>query len=495
MIVADLEGRGVRIANLCADSRAVNPGDVFVALRGHRVDGRQYIAAALARGAAAVIHEAGGVAALPVPAVGVEGLDRICGELAHQVYGRPSACMRLIGVTGTNGKTSITHWLAQALGAAGTPCALVGTLGNGFPGELVESPNTTPDPITLHRNLAAFAARGARACAMEVSSIGIEEGRVAGAVFDTAVFTNLTRDHLEYHGSMEAYGAAKARLFAWPALKAAVVNLDDAFGARLASDCAGRLRVIGYSLDAEGARDSASALGQLAARGVELLVAENLAVGSAGIAFRAAGRDLRSGLIGRFNASNLLAVLGTLMAGGMEADAALAALAGLRPPPGRMETAGGIGQPLAVVDYAHTPDALEKALSTLRETARARGGRLVCVFGCGGDRDPGKRPLMGEVAEALADSVVVTSDNPRFEHPLAIIDAILEGMVSRPAVEPDRARAIALALGEADGADVVLVAGKGHEPYQEVAGVRHPFSDMAVVLRTLGGTAEVKPCA
>ncbi|MBL8485871.1 MAG: UDP-N-acetylmuramoyl-L-alanyl-D-glutamate--2,6-diaminopimelate ligase [Rhodocyclaceae bacterium] len=486
MIVAELERHGVRVAGLCADSRAVRPGDVFVAVRGHRVDGRDFIGAAIARGAAAVVHEAGRVPPLPVPSVAVPGLDRMTGELAHLVHGRPSERLRLVGVTGTNGKTSVTHWIAQALAGTGRRCALVGTLGLGFPGALAESANTTPDAIVLHRELAGFLAQGASACAMEVSSIGIEEGRVGGAAFDTAVFTNLTRDHLEYHGTMEAYGAAKAKLFDWPGLRAAVVNLDDAFGAHLAALCAGRMRVLGYSLDEEAARDPGSALGRLAASGVELLLAEGLRVGQAGLEFRVGGVPVRSPLLGRFNASNLMAVLGALLAGGLSMGDAVAALGGLRAPAGRMEAAGGEGVPLVVVDYAHTPDALEKVLATLRETARARGGRLHCVFGCGGDRDPGKRPLMGEVAEALADGVLVTSDNPRFENPIAIIDAIVEGMVSRPEVEPDRGAAIVRAVREAAPEDVVLVAGKGHEPYQEIAGVRHPFLDMDVVRGALG---------
>ena len=485
MIIAELERHGVRVAGLCADSRAVRPGDVFVAVKGHRVDGRDFIAPAIARGAVAVVHEAGGVPRLPVPAVGVLHLERLTGELAHLVYGRPSERLRLVGVTGTNGKTSVTHWIATALAAGGRLCALVGTLGTGFPGRLAESPNTTPDAIVLHREMAGFLESGAAACAMEVSSIGIEEGRVGGAVFDTAVFTNLTRDHLEYHGTMEAYGAAKGKLFAWPGLKAAVVNLDDPFGVHLASACAGRMRVIGYSLDAAAARDPGSSLDRLASTGVDLLVAEDLRVGQAGIGFDVRGMPVRSPLIGRFNASNLLAVLGVLLAGGQPARDAVATLGELRAPAGRMESAGGAGAPLVLVDYAHTPDALEKALTTLRETARARGGRLFCVFGCGGDRDPGKRPLMGEVAEAQADGVLVTSDNPRFENPIAIIDGILDGMVSPPEVEPDRASAIARAVREAAPADVVLVAGKAHAPYQEIAGVRHPFSDMQIVREAL----------
>jgi UDP-N-acetylmuramoyl-L-alanyl-D-glutamate--2,6-diaminopimelate ligase len=342
---------------------------------------------------------------------------------------------------------------------------VVGTLGNGFVDELVESPNTTPDAITLHAALAGFLERGARACAMEVSSIGLDQGRANGAAFDVAVFTNLTRDHLEYHGSMEAYAAAKEKLFETPGLGAAVLNLDDAFGRELAQRLRGRLPTLGYTLGASaGATD-------------DILCAENLRMGAAGIEFELKGATISAPVVGRFNASNLLAVAGALLSRGESLDAIAAALRGIHPPPGRMQALGGEGQPLVIVDYAHTPDALEKALGVLRETATARGGKLACVFGCGGERDPGKRPQMGALAEALADRVLVTSDNPRGEDPQAIIAAILGGMKSRPRVEADRARAVAAAVAEADAADVILLAGKGHEPYQEIAGVRHAYSE------------------
>jgi UDP-N-acetylmuramoyl-L-alanyl-D-glutamate--2,6-diaminopimelate ligase len=342
---------------------------------------------------------------------------------------------------------------------------VIGTLGNGFPGRLAESPNTTPDAVSLHGLLAGFVEDGAVACAMEVSSIGLDQHRVAGVSVDVAVFTNLTRDHLEYHGTMEAYGAAKARLFERPGLGAAVLNLDDAFGRHLADSLAGRLPVIGYTLDGRPG-------------GERNLAATDLSMGGAGLGFTLDGVRFEVPVVGRFNAANLLAVIGALLAGDESLEDIAAVLRHLAPPPGRMQALGGKDQPLVVVDYAHTPDALEKALTALREAATARGGGLVCVFGCGGDRDPGKRPLMGAMAERLADRVLLTSDNPRSEDPEAIIAAIAAGMGRTPAVLADRAAAIREAIACADARDVVLLAGKGHEPYQDIAGSRHPFVDL-----------------
>ena len=291
-----------------------------------------------------------------------------------------------------------------------------------------------------------------------------------------AVFTNLTRDHLDYHGSMEAYAAAKEKLFAVPGLKAAVLNLDDPMGVALAEKLKGRVHVIGYALNEvdAGLTD-------------EILVAENLRLDAAGVGFELRGVSFTAPVVGRFNVSNLLAVTGALLARKERLEDIAAALRALRPPPGRMQALGGLRQPLVVVDYAHTPDALEKALTVLREAATARGGKLVCVFGCGGDRDPGKRPQMGAAAAKLADRVLVTSDNPRSEDPLKIIAEIVAGMPAPRRIEPDRALAIAEAVAGADARDVVLLAGKGHEPYQEIAGVRHPFSDLEVAQSVLGG--------
>ena len=480
-VLDELQRQGVTATGLSADSRALAPGEVFVAYPGARADGRRFIAAAVARGASAVLWERQGQAggtAIALPNVAVDDLQSLSGWIAHLVYGRPSEKLWTVGVTGTNGKTSVSQWIAQAFERLGRSCAVVGTLGSGFPGKLEESLNTTPDALTVHRLFAQHLAQGAQAAAMEVSSIGLHQGRVNGVHFDVAVFTNLTRDHLEYHGSMEAYGAAKAQLFAVPGLKAAVLNLDDAHGRKIAGDLAGSgVRVSGYSLHA----------GAGAA-----LTAEHIAATPHGLRFTAAtpqGRaDIVAPLVGEFNVSNLLAVLGTLLASGVPFDQAAAALRRLTSAPGRMQPLGGEGQPLAIIDYAHTPDALDKALAALRDTARARGGRLVCVFGCGGNRDPGKRPLMGGVAARRADGVILTSDNPRDEDPQAILADIARAAPGARVIG-DRAEAIRAALAEAGVRDVVLIAGKGHETYQEIGGRRQPFSDADCAAAALAARA------
>ena len=483
-LLDDLKARGIAVTDLALDSRKVRPGDVFLALPGAHADGRAFIADAVARGAAAVLAEAGtkvgaggtarnAATGGTAQVVEVENLAAHVGEIAHLVYGRPSEQLWLCGVTGTNGKTSVTQWIAQAMASFDCKCGVIGTLGNGFPPDFDASPNTTPDAVTLHATLARFVREGAVACAMEVSSIGLDQGRVSGAHFDVAVLTNLTRDHLEYHGSMEAYAAAKAKLF--DMADCAVLNLDDPFGRHLAAKLRGKVRTIGYTLENQSGADS-------------VLRAENFGESGAGIGFSLDGIPFAAPVVGRFNASNLLAVIGALLAGDESLEDIAAALRHIVPPAGRMQAVGGMAgsdEPLVVVDYAHSPDALEKVLNTLRVTASSRGGRLVCVFGCGGDRDAGKRPQMGAIAERCADVVVLTSDNPRNEEPQAIIDAILAGMQTRPAVEPERARAIAAAVAAADARDVVLLAGKGHEPYQEVAGVRLPFSDLAAAKSAL----------
>ena len=418
----------------------------------------------------------------------------------------------MVGVTGTNGKTSVTQWIAQALAALGDKCAIVGTLGNGFPGALLPGPNTTPGAAVLKELMPEFIRRGATACAMEVSSIGLHQGRVAGIRFDVAVFTNFTRDHLDYHGTMDAYAAEKRKLFEMPGLATAVLNLDDPFGVDLAARLKGRVATIGYTLEAATGTDT-------------VLAAADLVETGSGIAFTLDGVRFTAPVVGRFNASNLLAVTGALRAGGRSLAEIAAALARIVAPAGRMETLGGAALPLVVVDYAHSPDALEKVLATLRGTATAQGGKLVCVFGCGGDRDAGKRPLMGAIAERLADRVILTSDNPRNEEPRAIIAAIRAGIKSPPrsqnrlaaptprggsighaalgwpgggmgcavTVEVDRAAAIRQAIQEADAHDVILLAGKGHEPYQEIAGVRLPFSDCAIAKSALAGRRAAPP--
>ena len=466
-ILAQLGGAGLQLTGAMDDSRQLRPGELFLAYPGHGADGRRYISQALAAGARAVCWEPGGdfvwnpdwcVANLPVP-----GLRALAGPLAHELAGRPSESVALLAVTGTNGKTTISQWLAQAYPE---PCSSIGTLGAGFPGQLVPTGFTTPEATTLARLLAEQGRQGARACALEASSIGIEEGRMNGFRVDTALFSNFTRDHLDYHGTMEAYAAAKEKLFLWPGLRLAIINLDDPLGLRLARASVAS-RLIGYSLEGRS---------ELPA----VLRAERLRATATGQAFELqtpwGNAAVETGVVGRYNVANLLAVAGVLLDRGLSPVETAARLAALTPPPGRMERYGGEGEPLVVVDYAHTPDALASALAALRPLATARGGRLFCVFGCGGDRDPGKRPLMGEVAVAQADTVWITSDNPRSENPLDIIAAIRRGAPGAR-VEADRARAIAEAVREAGDQDVILIAGKGHEPYQEIAGVRHPFAD------------------
>ena len=459
---------GVEIERLCNDSRRVRPGDVFVAYPGEAHDGRAYIAAAIAAGARAVIWESEGYAwprELGVPNLAVKGLREVAGEIAAHVAGHPARSLWMIAVTGTNGKTSCSHWIAEALSALGRPTALIGTLGHGFPGALEGLINTTPDALALQDLLAGYRDSHASAVAMEVSSHGLSQGRVSGAHFDVALFTNLTRDHLDYHGTMENYGEAKARLFDWPGLKHAVINVDDGFGRRLVSRLSrSPVKVFTYGIGSGAISGHRLDLHRL---GLDLEIKTPWG-----------GGLVRSPLMGAYNAANLLGVLGVLLASDVPLEQALTALSRLQAVSGRMQALGGGTRPLVVVDYAHTPDALEQVLTALR--AHLAQGRLICVFGCGGDRDSGKRPLMGEVASRLADEVFVTSDNPRSEDPLAIIKAIAAGTRPPCVLEPDRARAIELAISTARSGDVVLVAGKGHETYQEVGGVRQPFSDVDV---------------
>lgn len=471
-VLAELTLRGVRPTGIRADSRLLQPGELFLALPGARHDGRDFIADAVARGACAVLYSPGTVPDVAVPCLPVEHLPQLAGPLADLILGQPSHRLWLVGVTGTNGKTSVSSFIAQIMNAWECRCALIGTLGYGLPPRLTACPNTTPDAVSLQQLLAGFVREGATSCAMEVSSIGLHQHRVDGIAFDVAVFTNLSRDHLEYHGSMAAYAAAKRRLFEFPDLSAAVINLDDAYGRELAAACRGRPRCIGYTLDGRSGGD-------------ETLAAEALVFDDQGLSFTLRGVRFRAPLIGRFNAANLLATIGALYAGGETLPDIAEMTPLLRPPAGRLQTLGGRDAPLVVIDYAHSPDALEKALCTLRETATRRGGRLICVFGCGGERDAGKRPQMGAIAEALADRTVVTSDNPRREDPQAIVDAILAGMRHRPSVQVERSAAIRLAIAESAAQDVVLIAGKGHEDYQEIGDVRVPYSDHDVARAAL----------
>lgn len=488
-ILRRLAAQGVTARRLANDSRTVQPGDVFLAYPGHHADGRAFMQDAVARGAAALICERSekvGDGETPrskslwgappaekswgVPCIEVKDLATQAGELAHLVYGRPSEKLWLAGVTGTNGKTSVSQWLMQAMTQLGQRCAVIGTLGNGFPGALHATGFTTPDALAVHAALSDFVREGATACSMEVSSIGLAEGRVEGVRFDVAIFTNLTRDHLDYHGTMAAYGEAKAQLFATPGLTAAVLNLDDPFALSLADIVNAEVRTIGYTLEPSPAG---------AEKVNDVLIAEQLRMTATDLRFILQGQAFVAPVVGRFNASNLMAVIAALIARGERLADIAEAVLHLQAPAGRMQPVGEEDEPLVIVDYAHSPDALEKVLTVLRELAATRGGKLVCVFGCGGERDAGKRPEMGAVAERLADRVVVTSDNPRHENAEAIIKDILVGMKQpqRVACEVQRGLAITSAVRQANANDVILLAGKGHEPYQEIAGVRHSFDD------------------
>jgi len=489
----------IAVTRLVTDSRAIERGDTFVAYPGEKTDGRQFIAQAIAQGANAVICEAQHFAwneDWQVPNLKVTDLRHKAGWLADAVYGTPSEKLWVVGITGTNGKTSTSHWIAHALNEAGKKCALIGTLGNGFPegngaaGGLQASANTTPDAIRVHGLLADFLHDGAQDVVMEVSSHALSQGRVIGVRFDVAMLTNLSRDHLDYHGDMESYAAAKRKLFDWKQLKYVVLNLDDAYGAELAEQLrdAGP-EVIGYGLNDAGL--------QLAGRlGLRMVYGNLMEMSGQGLRIAVHSSwgtaELNSALVGRFNAANMLGALAVSLLSGLALDDAVHSLSKVQPVPGRMQRMGDANQPTVIVDYAHTPDALEKVLQALREVNLATGGRLICVFGCGGDRDRGKRPMMGIVAEKLSDFCIVTSDNPRSENPREIIAEIVSGMCAENhEIIVERAAAIQLAISHARPGDTVLIAGKGHEDYQEIDGVRQPFSDVLVAQQALEASQSV----
>jgi UDP-N-acetylmuramoyl-L-alanyl-D-glutamate--2,6-diaminopimelate ligase len=482
-----LRARGVR--RLVADSRQVVPGDAFIAWPGFVQDGRRFVSNALAAGAAAAVVEAEGADGFGFDASNVLPLLALkakAGELASAFEGEPSRVLDVVAVTGTNGKTSTAWWTAQALSAAGVSCGLVGTLGIGRPGVLSQTGLTTPDPITFQRALGEFASAGMRACAIEASSIGLVEHRLNGTRIAVAQFTNFTQDHLDYHGSMAAYWRAKAMLFDWPGLKAAVVNVGDPKGAELAQMLAERpgFRLVPYF----------AGPGPLPARQAawwtQGLVAQDIRHDGSGLTFDVieAGQraSVQTRLVGDFNAANLLAVLGALRCLDISLLDAVKALRSLAAVPGRMERVTvdtTDPRPEVVVDYAHTPDALQKALLALRPLAQSRGGALRVVLGCGGDRDRSKRPLMGSVATQMADQAWLTSDNPRSEDPAVIAQQMLEGIdastrAGRVMLDLDRASAIRRAVHQSTARDVVLLAGKGHETYQDTGGIRTPFSDV-----------------
>jgi UDP-N-acetylmuramoyl-L-alanyl-D-glutamate--2,6-diaminopimelate ligase len=476
------------VADLTLDSRAVREGSLFFALRGRRAHGLAFAADAAARGAGVVLWEPGPGVAPPVLGASVfsapvENLHRLVGRIADRFFHSPSSHLRVTGITGTNGKTTCAYLLAQCLERLGTEAAYMGTIGWGRLGALETPTHTTPDVITVHRALAALKDQGVHDVAMEVSSHALDQGRVDGVRFHTAAFTNLSRDHLDYHASMQAYGEAKARLFRAEGLQHLIINIGDAFGRGAAESYAGHAPLTAVWI---GARDA----GPLARRSLH---ADAVSLQLHGISMDVEGSfgafAVHTRLLGRFNAENSLIVLGCLVSFGIPLEAAAAALAECTPPPGRMEVIESkvSDKPLTVVDYAHTPDALAKALTALREHCR---GALWCVFGCGGDRDPGKRPMMGAIADELADEIIVTDDNPRSEDPREIVRGITAGIkLHSVRVIHDRAAAIAAALNTARGADAVLIAGKGHEDYQIHGATRSRFSDRLAASKVLGAAA------
>ena len=455
---------------LSADSRKLAPGDGFIAWPGAATDGRKYVNAVLGAGAAACLveHEDAQAYGFSDDRVATyEGLKAATGPIAAAYFGVPSEQLQVVAITGTNGKTSTAWWLAQALERLGRKCGVVGTLGVGQLGAMVFNGLTTPDPVLLQQQLKRFVDEGFVACALEASSIGLEERRLEGTRIRLAVFTNFTQDHLDYHASMADYWQAKKMLFSWPGLQAAIINIDDAKGFELSA------ALIGAPLD----------IWTFSCTGPARLQAQAICHGAHDLNFEvvegAARHRISTPMVGLYNVSNLLGVVASLRAMNIPLADAVNACADLLPVPGRTETLTVPGQPLVVIDYAHTPDALEKVLLAIKPVALSRGGRLWCVFGCGGDRDASKRPLMAAIAEKSADQLVVTSDNPRTEDPQLIIDQMLRGL-SRPdavLVQADRAAAIADALRLAQAGDVVLLAGKGHENYQEIKGVKFTFSD------------------
>ncbi|MGB0466948.1 MAG: UDP-N-acetylmuramoyl-L-alanyl-D-glutamate--2,6-diaminopimelate ligase [Pontibacterium sp.] len=475
-LIPELKGSrfaAIKVRGITQDSRDVKPGDLFCARAGGCFKGTDFVPDAIRKGAAAVLldgPEVSDCAEASVPLIPVKNLARQMGEIASRFYGEPGKQLYMIGITGTNGKTSCSHFLAQALNRSGKRTAVIGTAGNGFPGSLQAATHTTPDAIGLQRLLSELLAQGAEAVVMEVSSHAVDQQRIAGMYFDIAAFTNLSRDHLDYHGTMSAYGETKARLFTEWQPGQSVICLDDAFGAELYERLKPDQAVIGYG----------EQQGDLQAVDIELHTGGVRAT----LQSPWGNIPLDAAVVGRFNLANLMLTAAVLGAMGYKTHEIASGLSALESVPGRMQCFGGVKQPLIIVDYAHTPDALLKALQAARAHTQ---GQLFCVFGCGGDRDTGKRPEMGDIAAFYADRVVVTSDNPRTEDPARIIEAIVLGITDDKnlKIEADRELAIRFAVAQASIGDVVLVAGKGHENYQEVNGQRLPFLDEQVVQTSL----------
>ncbi len=464
----------VHFSRLVLDSRLIKAQDIFIALPGTRCDGRAYVSAAIAQGAVAVLVDSsdsseGILWQETVPVIPIVGLASQLAELAARFYDYPARQLRLLGVTGTNGKTSCTHFMAQVLSAYQQPCAIVGTLGCGFVGELGPAGLTTPDAISLQAMLRDFSQAGAKTVAMEVSSHSIHQGRVNALPFDIVVFTNLTQDHLDYHGDMTTYANVKRRLFFELPNKHWVINADDAYGRQWIATAPSQQSLITYGWETTGGDKRPD------------VFADAMHFTPAGIKAHVytpwGDGELKVPLIGQFNLSNALAVLSTLGVYGLPFKEVLSGLTQLQAVPGRMQCVGGVGQPRIVIDYAHTPDALQKALQTLRACT---SGRLICVFGCGGDRDHAKRPLMARVAEQYADQVIVTNDNPRHEHPESIAADIMRGFKQpdRVTLALDRSKAIEKSIQSAEPVDCILIAGKGAERYQQIGDDKLPFDDV-----------------
>ena len=470
------------ISAVCTDSRQVVPGALFIACPGEHVDGRNYVQQAIERGAIGILYESEdgwepGSSVKLTPMMPVIDLSEKLGEIAANFYHNPSHAMQVIGVTGTNGKTSCTHFIAESLSSLGKLCGIVGTLGNGLLSALHKTAYTTPDPILLQAALANMREQHAQAVAIEVSSHALVQGRVNGVKFHTAVYTQLSRDHLDYHQTMEAYANAKAQLFEWPELQYAVINIDDVWGEKFARRFSKSVNVITYSAqpDSHLPDVQATKITPLPA-GFEVMVRTPWGEGK-----------FCTSLLGRFNISNLLAVLSVLGLAEINLADALASISTLQTVAGRMQVFNSVNMPTIIVDYAHTPDALEKALLSLKEHCQ---GKLVCVFGCGGDRDRGKRSAMGEVAERFADQLILTNDNPRSEDQARIIDDICEGLSEpvKATIQLDRALAIQMAVQKAGVNDMVLIAGKGHETTQVIGSATHAFSDIQQVEALLNQT-------
>lgn len=465
------------ITGICNDSRHVKPGNLFLACIGAQYDGREYINDAIAQGAVAVLAEADTTSATAItihensgkiiPLFNIKNLNYFVGQIASRFYENPSLDMVMIGITGTNGKTSCSQFIARCLQAAGLPCGVIGTLGSGFPDHLQTNLLTTPDAVELQAQLAKLKQQNAKAVAMEVSSHSLAQQRVNGIKFDIAIFTNLTRDHLDYHGDMQHYLQAKQLLFKTPSLRYAIINLDDPYAQEFIKIIPANVAIYGYTTQAATANIPV-------VRAIDMKLQPQGF--SANIATPWGNGVLQSKLLGRFNLSNLLAVIAALSLLEIPFEKSLQFITELPTVPGRMQVFGGQKQPTVIVDYAHTPDALQQALTALREHCK---GKLWCVFGCGGDRDRGKRALMAQVAERFSDQVIVTEDNPRTENSQQIIADIVQGLLCPWAAEiiADRHDAIAYAVQHAQTEDMILIAGKGHEPYQIIGTEKLPFSD------------------